>query len=241
MSESVTTQELAAPEKQPSDKEINFRRLEAAKEQEREARIRAEMENQFLKERINAIESSLKPPEEDPIDSISHEDFDDPERLKAKLAKERQRYRKEAEEIAIKVVEKKKDEDKKKGWLDRLKQNYSDYDKVMTQENIEKVAQSNPHFLKTVLKVTDDYDRREATYEYIKENMLKQESTPKPSIKDIVDENQKNPYYIPSSHGLASKAVDFDVSSRKAKDEAYQKLKAAQRRPITGGGFAPRS
>jgi hypothetical protein len=51
------------------------------------------------------------------------------------------------------------------------------------------------------------------------------------SIKEKVEENTKNPYYIPSSASIPS-AVDFDIKSPQARRQAYEKLKAAQRNPI---------
>jgi len=54
------------------------------------------------------------------------------------------------------------------------------------------------------------------------------------SIKDKIEENSKNPFYIPPSAATPA-AVDFDVKSPQARRQAYEKLKQAQRNPIGNG------
>jgi hypothetical protein len=88
--------------------------------------------------------------------------------------------------------------------------------------------------LKSVLKIQDDYERRLLTYEYLKAQQPKKQAEEKASIKERVEENQRNPYYIPAGSGTPT-ALEFDIKSKSARDQAYQKLKEAQRRPIGNG------
>ena len=231
MEESVKTQETAAPVSQENAKELNFRKLEASREEEREKRIRAEMEAQHLKQRIEALEQRDRPPEIDPLENLSTDDLLDPNRLKVtlqnKMLKERNQYKKEAEQMTRQIL----DEERKKDFMGRLKSNYRDYDDVMTQDNINTLGQSNPEFVRSLNHVSDDYERGELIYTYLKRNHKKEE--PKPSIKDKVEENAKNPYLINSSIGTpAPSAIDFDVSSKAAREAAYARLKKAQKNPI---------
>lgn len=245
MEEGVTNQEAAVPEEKAqveqrvSDKEHNFRRLEAAREAEREARIRAEMELQMLRGEMQEIKSMLRPREKDPLDDV--EDYVDPARLKAKLELERAAFERKAKDIAKSTYDELKREDQekeKKDFMTRLKREYPDYDAIMNENTLASLEKIDPLFVDTVLAIPDDYERRKKTYAKIK-SLPKQE--PKASIKERVEENQKNPYYIPAGSGASGglPSIEFDVSSKTARESAYAKLKAAQRRPITGGHAQP--
>lgn len=240
MSESVkpevAEQEKKAQEtKAANDKEMNFRRLEQAKEAEREARIRAEMQNEHLRKEMESIKEMLKPKETDPLDDV--EDYVDADKLRAKLAKERENMKREAEVIAKRTYEQIEQEKYKTNFLQRLKQEHPDFDQVMNEQNVARLEETNPVFLKAVLQIPDEYERRKIAYEYIKNTTPKPED--KPSIKEKVQENLMNPYYIPPGSGTpTATAVDFDVRSPNARTQAYEKLKQAQRRPI-GTGQTP--
>lgn len=237
MTDGVIDQEIVRPEdkSQPqtgiSDKaRENFARLEQAKQVEREARIRAEMERDLLKRQI---EQANAPKEVDPLDGV--EDYIDKDRLQLIREKDKAAFKKEAEEIANRTYEARKRDEDKKNYLPKLKQQFADYDEVMNEKNIADLEDKAPAFLKSVLKIDDDYERRLLTYEYLKsQSKPKAEETPRPSIRDKVEENLKNPHYIPAGSGTPS-AVEFDVKSKAARDQAYAKLKAAQRRPISNG------
>lgn len=241
MVDGVINQALAEPEikkedktqQSISDKEINFRRLENQRDEERERRIKAEMEAQLLKQRMDQIEKQLQPKESDPLDGV--EDYVDPERLKAVLRQERTALKKEAEEIAERKMREMRLQDEKLNHVSKLRSEFRDYDEVMNEGNIARLEQSNPVFLKAVLQIQDDYERKKLAYEYLKQSTPK--VTESPSIKEKVDENLRNPYYIPSGSGTPM-AVEFDLSSDKSRKDAYAKLKQAQRKPI-GSGFAP--
>lgn len=213
-----------------SDKELNFRRLEQEREREREARIRAEMQAQMMQQEIENIKQLLKPKEKDPLDDIG--EMDDTSQIKAKFQKkldlERATFERKAEEIARKTYEEQKKQDEQKNYLQRLKSEFRDYDDVMTENNIASLEQQNPVFLKAILQIGDEYERRKLAYEYLRAGTKKPDES---SIKNKVEENQKNPYFIPASTGTPT-AVEFDIRSKSARDQAYQKLKQAQRGPI---------
>jgi hypothetical protein len=244
MNEGVTNQEIATPEKEKpqeglSDKEINFRRLEAAREIEREARVRAEMQAEAMRNELEEIKKMLQPKETDPLDDA--EDYVDPARLRAKLEKERAHFKKEAREIAKQTVREEREQEEKRNFLQRLKGQFSDYDQVMNEANIANLEKADPVFIETVLQVPDDYTRRLTTYKKLKSM---QQVAPKteekaPSIKERVEENAKNPYYIAPSVATPS-GVDFDVKSKEARTQAYEKLKAAQRRPVGNAAMPSR-
>lgn len=231
MSEDVNKQNIVDSEtrSQQSDKELNFRKLEAAREAEKEARIRAEMEAQYLKREMDAIRASMQPKEVDPLDDLSEDDYQEPAKLsskiKEKLNKERQHFRREAEEIANKVIE----ERDKKDYFRRLKQDYHDFDQVVNETNLAQLAESSPELTESLMKIPDEYEKRRLAYSAIKRMGKKEE--PKASIKEKVQENSHNTYYTPQSAGVPT-AADYDLKSPQARQAAYEKLKLAQRRPI---------
>lgn len=240
MTEAVKDQEIGRPEEaKPESQGIsdrareNFARLESAKQVEREARIRAEMERDMLRKQI---EESNRPKEVDPLEGI--EDYVDKERLQLIRQKDKADFKKEAEEIANRTYENRRKLEEKQNFLPKLKAEFKDYDQVMNEKNIAELEEKSPAFLRSVMNVQDDYERRLLTYEYLKAKQSNTQAVEeRPSIKQKVEENQQNPYYIPAGSGTPS-AVEFDVKSKNARDLAYQKLKAAQRQPI-GNGTAP--
>jgi hypothetical protein len=235
MTEAVTEPVPGTPEAQPSDKELNFRKLEASRDTEREARIRAELQTQQMREELQNIKEMLKPKEDDPLDGI--EDYVDSTRLKAKLDKERAAYEKQAKAIARQTYEQIQKEERDKNFLGRLKSEHSDYDQVMNENSIAALEKQNPHFVQAILKIGDEYERRKLAYDYLKANQAAKTAEPAPSIKEKVAENASNPYYVATGSGTPM-AVEFDVKSASARKAAYEKLKAAQKRPI-GAGTGP--
>ena len=240
MTEGVKDQETAIPgnEVKPqsglSDKEMNFRKLETDRNESRERAMRAEYEAALLKQKIEMYEKQNAPKEADPLEGV--EDYIDPNRYKADQARRDARLKKEAEDIARRTYAEEKREDDKKNHVQRLKSEFSDFDQIMTEKNIVHFEQTNPEFLQTVQYVTDDYERKKLAYTFFKRNLPAKEEQ-RQSIKEKVEENARNPYYIPAGSGTPS-AVDFDLKSPQARKDAYEKLKAAQRRPI-GGGLTP--
>ena len=237
MNEGVNNQETAQPEepqvqKEVSDKEYNFRKLEAAREAEREARLRAEMQAEMLRREMEEIKTMLQPKETDPLDAV--EDYVDPSTLRVKLEKERAAFERKAKEIAKRTfqeLENEKSEREKGRFLEKLRDKFPDYDQVMNETNLVQLEKIDPVFIRAVQAVPDEYERRLMAYEKLK-SLPKAEQ--KQSIKEKVVENQQNPYFIPPGSGTPS-GVDFDISSKEARAKAYERLKAAQRKPIGTG------
>jgi len=207
----------------------HFRRLEQSKEDERERRVKAEMENALMKQRLEMLEMQNRPQEKDPLADV--QDFVDPTSLKAAFAQERRHLKKEAEDIADKKLKEWKQQEEKSNHMNRLKSEYPDFGSVVNQDNVVRFEQSHPEFVQSLLHVTDDYERKKLAYNFFKRNA--QPEAPKPSIKEKVEENRTNPYMIPSGSGTPT-AVDYDLKSPQARQAAYAKLKAAQRNPLGG-------
>lgn len=229
MEEGVKDQTTAESEKPRSDKELNFRKLEEAREKEREARLRAEMQNDLLKKEIEQIKEMIKPPEQDPLDSLQ----DVPEELKSAFSKKLERHEtrilKEAERRMEAAIQKARKEDYERSAPERLRSEFSDFEQVMNEDSILELQRNYPAMTDAFCKVPDEYARKKAAYEFIKSQ--KKVDTKSAEIKSKVEANMQNPYMIPSGSGTPS-AVDFDIKSKSAREAAYQALKAAQRRPV---------
>lgn len=216
----------------------NFRRLEQAKEEERERRVKAEMEAALMKQRLEMLEMQNRPQERDPLADV--QDFVDPASLKAAFAQERQRLTKEAENIADRKLKEWKQQEEKSNHMSRLKSEFPDFGTVLNQDNVVRFEQTHPEFVQSLLYVEDDYERKKLAYNFFKRNMAQQEA-PRQTIKEKVEENKTNPYMIPTGSGNPS-AMEYDLKSPQARQAAYAKLKAAQKNPIGGnsGQSAPR-
>ena len=236
MTEGVKDQETAAPEKPVQEgrsRDENFRRLEAAREAANERAIRAEAQAEAMQREIENIKIMLQPKEKDLLEGV--EDYIDKDRFRAVMAQKEAQLKREAEQIESKTyveMEAQRHKEEKDNFQKRLRNSYQDFDDVMTEENILKLERSDPEFLETVLDIEDPYKRREKTYKRVKKELQR---TVAPSIKEKVQENAQNPFYIPSSSGTSNQAIDFDVRTPAAKKVAYEKLKNAQRNPLSGG------
>lgn len=219
-------------EQKPDNKEFNFRRLEQSRDEEMRKRVEAEKEREYLKRELEQIKTMLQPKEEDPLASI---DPYDPKSVQAGISKtleiERKKILKEAEEVVRQNLERTKKEDR----VNSLRYEHSDYDQVMNEQNIAKLGDLQPELVESLLEVQDEYKRRKLAYQAIKKHIVAKPE-PRASIKEKVEENKANPYFIPASHGNPPvKGIDFDMQSKDARKQAYEKLKAAQRRQIGGG------
>lgn len=238
------TQDVATPEKTErlqnenrNDKELNFRRLEAQRDQEKEARMRAEMQTEMLKKEFDSLRTMMQPKEIDPLDEIQDLSELEPRKLKEILSKRDQILRKEAEDSAIRRFEEKQKENKRANFLTVLRDKYSDYDDVMNEDVVAQIQEQEPDAIDAISSIEDPLMRREKAYKFIKKRIASHSSEKKASIQEKVEENLSNPYMIPGTSGAPS-PMDYDLGSPSARKAAYAKLKAAQRRPLgSGQGF----
>jgi hypothetical protein len=238
MNTGVTGQGSAKPEdrealtkESASDKELNFRRLEAVRDQEREARIRAEMQTESLMKEIDSIKTMLAPKEKDPLEEI--EDIADLDRNKLKhiLNQREAMLQKKFDQSLPQRFEEYERNKKRTNFREALRERYSDYDSVMNQDVLSQLPERDAEVIEAISAIEDPYVRCEKAYKYVKKHKAASDSHAE-ALKQKVEENQTNPYYFPSSQGSSPSAMDFDLNSKSAKEAAYAKLKAAQRKGI---------
>lgn len=244
MTEGVN-QDVAKPEDKilskegVNDKEFNFRRLEADREREREARIRAEMQTEMMQRELQQIREMMKPKDIDPLDQINDMNDLEADKLKAVFAHRDAKFEKKTREIIEQTLQQKDVNEKKTNPEGALRRQYQDYDRFMNPDTIASIQERDPDAIDAIAAIEDPYVRREKAYQFIKKRIgqvPKQEDKPIESVKQKVEENMQNPYLIPSSAATPPYGgIEFDVSSSSSRKNAYEKLKAAQRRPIGNG------
>jgi hypothetical protein len=102
-----------------------------------------------------------------------------------------------------------------------VKQN-SDFQQVLSPENIQQFAEKHPAIAERMLRMPDNFDRQALLYEQIKAFQSEKKDT-KPSIQQTIEQNKRSPYYQPSGVGSSPYAQTGDFSPAGQKN-AYAKL-----------------
>jgi len=216
---SVSTQENQAQNDKPSDKELNFRALEAKYqrqvEQERNARLEAEKKNEEL-------QAYRQAQSKDDDDDISSEPYIDEKRLAKKMNKFGQATQTEINKAMEQAKYAAKEELKQEMWLDN---NPDFYD---TLQLAEKFAQEAPELAKTILRMPEGFERQKLVYQNIKQLGIDKPKQKEASIQDKIDANRRSPYYQPSGVGTSpyQSQSDFSPSGQKQAYAKMQELKA---------------
>lgn len=215
----VSTQEnqVQSQEQKPSDKELNFRALEAKYqrqlEQERAARMEAENQARKLLEKTNVNSE---------IDEDDSEPYVDHKKLKKEQAKFGQQLKQETQTEIKSAVQQALSEERKQNWI----RNNPDFYEVL--QHAEKFAQKDPELAETILEMPDTFERQKLVYKNIKALGVHKPEVKVPSIQEKIDASRKSPYYQPSGVGTApySQAGDYSEHGQK---QAYEKMKQLQK------------
>lgn len=217
LQENIAQDPNVAPvqENKPSDKEINFRALQAKYERQlaEERQAREQLERQLQK---------VQAPEDE------DDDDDEPYVAKKKLKKELNKFgenQKQFTQSEIKqTVAQALQEERKNMWLN---QNPDFYD--VMQQHAEKLALKCPGLAEKILKMPDTFERQQLVYENVKAMGLDKPEVKQSSIQEKIDANRRSPYYQPTGTGTApySQVGDFSDVGQK---QAYDKMKELQKR-----------
>lgn len=193
-----------------SDKEFNFRALEAKYEkklsEERQARIE-------LEQRLKSL-----PVDDDEDD----EPYVDSKRLNKKLSKFGESTQSEIQKAMEISKERAKEELRQEIWLE------SNPDFYDTLKHAEKFAERAPRLAESILKMPEGFERQKLVYQNIKALGLDQPEKKQASIQDKIDANRRSPYYQPSGVATAPYASQGDFSPSGQKN-AYDKLQELKR------------
>lgn len=216
MSEPSQANQAVAVESRPSDKELNFRALEAKYqrqlEQERAARLEAEKRaEEFAQRHVNSSD-----------DDDDSEPYVDKKRLEKKMTKFGQDVQRQTQSEIQKAVQTAIYEERKNNWLNQNK----DFEEVMQHAN--KFAAHDPELAETILLMPDGFERQKLVYKNIKALGLHRPVVAEPSIQEKVDANRRSPYYQPSGVGTAPYAAagNFSLDGQK---QAYAKMQELKR------------
>lgn len=201
-------------ESKPTDKELNFRALEARYqkelEKERSARIEAERIAQERKSQ----------PESDEDDS---EPYVDHKKLNKTLNKYTQNTQSEIQKAMETAKHAAKEELKQELWLE----NNPDFYDIL--KHAEKFAQKAPKLADAILRMPEGFERQKLVYQNIKELGIDKPEVKPQTIQEKVDANRKGPYYQPANMGTApySNAANFSPQGQK---DAYTKMQELKSR-----------
>jgi hypothetical protein len=201
-------------QQQPSNKELNFRALEA-KYQKQLADERAE------KERLaQELENKLRHADKDEEDDDS-EPYVDHKRLRKEQAKFGQQIKQETQSEIQKAVKTALNEERKQNWM----KNNPDFYEVM--QHAEKFAQMDPDLAESILEMPEGFERQKLVYKNIKALGLHKPQIKEASIQEKVDANRRSPYYQPTGVGAApyTQVGDFSSGGQKQAYEKMQQLK----------------
>lgn len=198
-------------ENKQSDKENNFRLLEARYQrqldQERTARLQAE---EALAARQKQVQEE---PEDDPTDP-----YVDHKRLSKTLNTFEKKMEEKIEKRAKEISRQEQAEDKKAQWL----KNNPDFYQVL--QHAEKFAESDPELAETILMMPEGFDRQKLVYKNIKAlGIHLPPEQKKSSIQDKINANQQGLYYQPSGVAASPYEQVGDYSDH-GKKQAYEKM-----------------
>lgn len=213
----ASTQENQVQENKASDKEMNFRMLEAKYEkqlaQEREARMELE----------RTIQNYQKVPAQSDDDDDDSEPYVDKKKLNKTLAKYGQQVKQDTQSEIQKALSAALHEERKQMWL---KSNPDFYD---VMKHAQKFAEANPDLAESILEMPDGFERQQLVYKNIKALGINKPEQKQPSIQDKIDANRRSPYYQPSGVGSAPYMSQGDFSEGGQKN-AYEKMQELKRR-----------
>jgi len=211
------TNENQAQVASPSEKELNFRKLEAKYQQElayeRAKREDAEKKAQDFSQRQQQQEE----PEDDSEPYVDHK------KLEKKLNKFGQQYKQETQTEIQKAVKQAIREERKDNWI----RSNPDFEEVLM--HAEKLALKAPDLAESILEMPESFERQKLVYKNIKALGLHKPEERQSTIQEKIDANRKGPYYQPSSVGSApyQSAGDYSAGGQK---QAYDKMKELQSR-----------
>lgn len=208
-------------ENKPSDKELNFRALEAKLAQERAARLEAEKKAMEI-ERM-AQESQRRRQEQQDDDDNDDEPYIDKKRLQMFEKNFERRLEEKIEKKAEEKARKLLDQEKRDSWL----RNNPDFYDIM--QHAEDFANHDPELAETILQMPEGFERQKLVYKNIKALGLHKPKVQEQTIQQKIDANRRSPYYQPSGISPApySNQGDFSASGQK---NAYDKMQELKKR-----------
>lgn len=208
-----------ATEQKPSDKELNFRALEAKYQRQLEAERHERLRLQQETERLMQMQKQKAEPEDDEDDT---EPYVDKRRLNKTLARVNTQTQSEIQKAIEVAKNAAKEEVKQELWLES---NPDFYDVL---QHAEKFAQKAPKLAESILRMPEGFERQKLVYQNIKALGVDKPEQKQSTIQEKVNQNQRNLYYVPGGTGTAPYNMQSDFSAGGQK-KAYEKLQELKR------------
>jgi hypothetical protein len=193
-----------------NDAAYNWAEMRKAREEDRKRLQELERISREQKEFISKITSSPAEKPDDELDKLGDEDIIT-KRQALKLAE------KKAQEIARQVLKQREAETVD----ERLQFKFSDFNQVVTQENIELLKQTKPVLANSLRYIPDAYEQGMAAYEMIKEVVaVRGNQTPTESLEmKKANENLQKPRSVQAVAKTSSLAEVNQFSEMSQKDK----------------------
>jgi hypothetical protein len=212
----LDAQEVSKEEPKEGSKEYNFARL-------REKNELLERQNQEMMGALRQIQDSLKakePPPVQEVDELASLGDDD-------IITKKQAF-KAAERMAKKIVQESLAIQEKQSLPHRTRQQFNDFDEVLTDENIKEFEKSNPVLAGACTRADNPW---QAAYEAIKMSPIYQDRKARKQMeKDSkkIDENISKPI---SSNAIGKPGALANANSygEMSRDELYREMQKAAR------------
>lgn len=225
MTENQSVNQATEQVNKPSDKEFNFRAIEAKLREERAAREAAERK---AEEALRIAQEAQKYRNQQYDDEDESEPYIDHKKLERKLSsfekKLEEKIDKKAEEKAMYLLQKKEEEE----WINRN----SDFADVLNEDNLTRLVNKAPAMAESIRRMPDGLEKQKLVYNAIKTMGLDKPESKQPSVQEKIDSNRRSPYYQPSGVANAPYAMQGDFSPSGQKN-AYDKLQELKKR-MTG-------
>jgi hypothetical protein len=205
-----------------SDKEYNFAQMRKQLDHERQEKQKFEARLAELEHQRAA--TARKPYKDDDDDDDTDEPYVDEKRLKKKLSKFEENLDKKIEQKAEEKARTLIDEERRNNYL----RENADFNDIMNPDLLQKFHDKFPKLTESILRMPDGFERQKLVYEGVKALGLHKKEEPKESIQGKIDQNKKNPYYMPSGQGSAPYGNNGDFSPTGQKS-AYAKMQELKR------------
>jgi len=203
---------------QPSEKEMNFRKMEQQYQRRLEdADRRREDAERQVKELLNRQQ---EPEEEEQSD----EPYIDHKKLDKKLKKFGQQSSQEIQRAMAIAKQEAKAEAKQEAYLEN-NPDFFDY----LENNVEKFANTHPTLARSLHAMPDNFERKVLVFETMKKLAIDKPVVKESTIQQKIDQNQRGNFYQPAnigSPGYASSGGDFSATGQKNAYDKMQELKA---------------
>lgn len=212
----MTENQVAVQENKPSDKEINFRKIEEKHRREL-AEMQARLEETERKASEALARRQVEEEETDDEPYVGHKKLE--KKFNSFEKKLEEKIDRKAEEKARMLIESREDED----WLNKN----TDFDEVLREENLVKLLNKAPALAQSIKRMPDGKEKQKLVYNTIKSMGLDKPEKKESSIQEKIDANRRSPYYQPSGVGAApyAGAGDFSPAGQKAAHAKMQELK----------------